>query len=323
MLAKVHRPDRDIRKPFTEIGDPDTYSGRTHDEKYITDFVIRYQLPCNITTAFLTPAFRTFNQALLPGTRLSGKPRKPYDAVLQLLQLVQNGTMDARTVLIEIVRQLILLRDERQQQINALLQVGIQPHLLTVEAILDLIKEHLKAPRSSRLPVLIITAAYEVAQNHLGKRLRPLQPHTAADTRTGTLGDLEIISQDSQQITIVYEMKTRSVTYRDIENARKKITNTSSQIDQYVFVTTAPIDAGVLMHASMLTKQIGVEFMVLDCLEFIKHFLHLFYELRAKFLDRYQQLILSEPESAVSYELKRKFLELRNALAASRGSGSA
>jgi hypothetical protein len=32
-LVKVHRPDVDIRKPYTEIGTPDSYSGRTYDER--------------------------------------------------------------------------------------------------------------------------------------------------------------------------------------------------------------------------------------------------------------------------------------------------
>ena len=40
LLAKIHRPEIDIRKPYTEIGGPDTYSGRTYDEKYISEFIL-------------------------------------------------------------------------------------------------------------------------------------------------------------------------------------------------------------------------------------------------------------------------------------------
>jgi hypothetical protein len=58
LLAKVHRPGVDIRKPYTEIGDSDTYSGRTYDERHISDFIREHDLPCNPTTAFLTPALR-------------------------------------------------------------------------------------------------------------------------------------------------------------------------------------------------------------------------------------------------------------------------
>ncbi|HJT59876.1 MAG TPA: hypothetical protein VJ761_25420 [Ktedonobacteraceae bacterium] len=60
-LAKSHNPNIDIRKPYTEIGDSDAYSGRTYDEKYVASFIIEHNLPCNSTTAFLTPAFRNRN----------------------------------------------------------------------------------------------------------------------------------------------------------------------------------------------------------------------------------------------------------------------
>jgi len=53
-LAKVHNPDVDIRKPYTEIKDPEAYSGRTYDESYISQFINQHNLPCNPTTAFLT-----------------------------------------------------------------------------------------------------------------------------------------------------------------------------------------------------------------------------------------------------------------------------
>jgi len=43
------------------------------------------------------------------------------------------------------------------------------------------------------------------------------------------------------------------------------------------------------------------------------HFLHLFHRLRMQFLEEYQQLVLAEPESAVSQPLKEAFLALRQA----------
>ena len=35
-LAKIDKPEIDIRKPYTEIGEDDAFSGRTYDETYIT-----------------------------------------------------------------------------------------------------------------------------------------------------------------------------------------------------------------------------------------------------------------------------------------------
>jgi hypothetical protein len=45
-LAKVHNPDIDIRKPYTEIGTPDSFSGRAeYDEKFVGYFVCLLNKP--------------------------------------------------------------------------------------------------------------------------------------------------------------------------------------------------------------------------------------------------------------------------------------
>jgi hypothetical protein len=314
LLAKAHRPELDIRKPYTEIGTEDSYSGRSYDEEYISSFIQRYQLPCNPTTAFLTPAFRAKNQPLEANVPLHGKPREPYDAFISLLELVQNGSLNAQELLTEVIRQLLLVKNERQQQIGSLIQrIKDQKVNLSADSIIQILNQHLQSKRSSRLPVLLVTAAYDVARDYLHKHPKPLQPHTAADIRAGTLGDLEIEFSTHQRLAVVYEMKTRLITINDLERAAQKVAGSPIQIDQYVFITTAPIDASIHGHAAYLSKQIGIEFMVFDCIQFLKHFIHLFYELRMAFLDRYEQLLLQEPESAVSHELKQKFLELRAA----------
>ncbi len=66
--------------------------------------------------------------------------------------------------------------------------------------------------------------------------------------------------------------------------------------------------------ASLYEKTAGVEIVILDCIGFLRHFLHLFHRLRMEFLEEYQKLALSEPESAVSQPLKEAFLALRQAV---------
>jgi hypothetical protein len=65
--------------------------------------------------------------------------------------------------------------------------------------------------------------------------------------------------------------------------------------------------------SSMYEKTNGTEIAILDCLGFVRHFLHLFHRLRTAFLDSYQDLVLHEPDSAVSQPLKEAFLTLRQA----------
>lgn len=126
LLAKAHQPRVDIRKPYTEIGDADSYSGRTYDETYITAFISRHGLPCNPTTAFLTPALRNRNILLTPDVNLVGRPPSVYQAALELLASVHAREVKAEDLLAEMIRWLIVIRAEKQQRMDTLL-AGIRP----------------------------------------------------------------------------------------------------------------------------------------------------------------------------------------------------
>ncbi len=312
-LAKSHNNKLDIRKPYSEIEGEDSYSGRAYDEQYIAQFINEYSLPCNVTTAFLTPAFRTKNVLLTTDVELKGTPKELYDTVLELLDVVYKDEVTAEKLLKETFRQLLICKNENTTTINTMVnRLKNSKYKLSSEAIITLIQQHLKCPKSSRLPVLVVVAAYKTAEEHICERVLPLQSHTAADKQTGALGDVEITLIDDDNIVTSYEMKTKRITKIDIDNALEKVTEI--QIDNYIFITTEVIDKDVEEYATGLyDKTGGIEFVILDCIGFIRHFLHLFHRLRVRFLETYQELILEEPVSAVRQELKEAFLILRKA----------
>lgn len=121
LLAKAHNPAVDVRKPYTEIGEPDSFSGRRYDEEYVTDFITKYRLPCNPTTAFLTPALRNRNSTLTAELNLVGRPPQLYQTILQLLDDVFSRRVRPDVLLAETVRWLILVRDEQRQRMETLL----------------------------------------------------------------------------------------------------------------------------------------------------------------------------------------------------------
>ncbi|MEH1892729.1 MAG: hypothetical protein V7K92_25880 [Nostoc sp.] len=85
--------------------------------------------------------------------------------------------------------------------------------------------------------------------------------------------------------------------------------------DNYMFITTETIDKDVEDYAANLYEKTGgIEIVVLDCLGFLRHFLHLFHRLRMQFVKEYQKLVLAEPDSAVSHPLKEAFLALCQAV---------
>jgi hypothetical protein len=183
---------------------------------------------------------------------------------------------------------------------------------LSSEAIVTLINQHLACPHSSRLPVLIVAAVYKTVEQVLSEYALPLAAHTAADATTGALGDVEICLCSDNRLVTVYEMKSKRVSTVDIDTAIKKIAAAQQKIDNYIFVTTDQIDPLVSEYArSFYEATGGIEIAILDCIGFLRHFLHFFHRARLNYLENYQALVMSEPESGVSQALKEVFLTLR------------
>jgi hypothetical protein len=315
LLGKLDKPNVDPRKPYTEIGGSDSFSGRTYDERHLTKFINEHRLPVNPTTAFLTPTLRNIAHPLTTDRELVGRPRDLYIKTLELLEDVAEQRIAADVLLVETVRVLLLLRDEKLARMASLLGAlnrteGALP--LSSEAIVTLINQHLACKNASRLPVLVVAAAYKAAGAQLAERMLPLNSHNAADLQTGSFGDIEICLVGDNSVVTAYEMKMKRVTQDDIDAAVTKIARATKRIHNYLFVTTDAIDPIVAEYAATFyEKTDGTEIAILDCVGFLRHFLHLFHRIRSDYLKAYQELLLNEPDSAVSQALKEAFLALR------------
>src|ERR1051326_109715 len=267
-LAKCSHPGIDIRKPYTEIGDTGAYAGRSYDERYIQPFIIEHRLPCNSTTAFLTPAFRNRNVVLTPDLNMVGRPPQLYKATLQLLTDVYEDRISAENLLGETIRWLLIIKEEQSSIRNSLLadlrsSTGVLP--LSSEDIVTIIEQHLKSPNSSRLPVLVVAASYVAAKEFLGEKILPLEGHNAADRQTQSLGDVHITLIDDNEIVTVYEMKAKRVTQNDLNIALQKINRNKQgrRIDNFIIITTDEIEERVKSYAaSLYTQTGGIEFVV-------------------------------------------------------------
>lgn len=321
LLARLHRPELDPRKPYTEIGTPDSFSGRTYDEQHVGPFVTAHRLPCNPTTAFLTPALRNRNQTLEPATNLVGRPAAVYRAALELLDDVYATRVAAGDLLAETIRLLVRLRNDNEARRASLMERLARSGgevALSSGGIATLISQHLALRGTSRLPVLMVAALYAAISDAIGERARPLQGHNAADLQTGALGDVEITLTNDDRVVTSYEMKDRPVTRADVDAALTKLAATPHRVNNYVFVTTASVTDEVQHYASSLYRATGgTEVALLDAVGFVRHVVHLFHRRRTAFLDAYQRLMLGEPDSAVSVAVKDAFLAMR--LAAESG----
>jgi DNA adenine methylase len=145
----------------------------------------------------------------------------------------------------------------------------------------------------------------------IGEESLPLYAHNAADKQTGSIGDIEITLKSADKVVLCYEMKDKRVTINDINHALKKVSGLEEKIDNYIFITTDIIELDVSEYAKTIYEQSGVEIAILDCLGFARHFLHFFHRHRIVFINKYQELVLNEPNSSVGQPLKEAFLILR------------
>ena len=122
---------------------------------------------------------------------------------------------------------------------------------LASEAIVTLISQHWACRNSSRLPVLVLEAAYVAVEEKLGQRTRPMKAYSLADTLLG----IEVSLVNDEGIRTVYEMKMKCVTRNDIDDALTKVARSDPRIDNYLFVTTDPIDDDVREYAVGLYEQ--------------------------------------------------------------------
>jgi hypothetical protein len=87
-----------------------------------------------------------------------------------------------------------------------------------------------------------------------------------------------------------------------------------------LFITTDVIEPVVAKYAATFyEKTDGTEIAILDCIGFLRHFLHLFHRARKHYLDTYQNLVLNESDSALSQILKEAYLVLRQAAESGEG----
>jgi DNA adenine methylase len=212
---------------------------------------------------------------------------------------------------------LIIFRDEKKDRLESLLRnaretrIGAIP--LSSEEIINLLQQHLQSPSASRIPVLIVAAAYESAGILIGEKALPLESHNAADKQTGSVGDVEVVLINDISVVSGYEMKDKKITIADIDIAVGKIVS-KKEIQNYIFITTEPIGENIREYASSWYEKIGgKEIVVLECISFVRHFLHFFSRHRERFLERYEELLLSEADSSVPQILKETWLTLRQA----------
>lgn len=303
LVYKIQYPEQDIRNHQTSI--ENGYSGRTFDTKFITPFLKSVKFPAMAESGWLT---RSLEQKVPYDTNYSGaiRPASLKTAFLETIDFIQKGNQ-LDDVLSFIFQGLIIQRNSQQIDLA-------KPLNLPIATIVDLLSKHFdtkySAEGASRLPVLALYAAYQCLINETkrfqGKNLLPMESHTSADSRSGRIGDIDIVDEKERAFEAVEVKHGIAITAQLVKDAFEKFKTT--QVNRYYLLSTANIDISQKDEIDQEIDRIknihGCHVIANGLIHSLKYYLRLLSD-TSEFIENYVNLI--ENDTALKFEHKKQW----------------
>ncbi|MDB9437946.1 hypothetical protein BMF77_03317 [Dolichospermum sp. UHCC 0315A] len=238
LLKKIIKPEQDIRLHMAKF--INGYSARVLDTKVTTPFFkSKFPKYANKETAFLTKATRAeiiwnFEE----GFKLPLRSKSLVTPFLQLIDKIENQTIDIENCLVYILAQLYLISQSQEIVFTETLEIVNSVNIININTVLKMVERHFEEPLSSRLPVIVIFAIYKqifkTVRRFENKVLLPLNVHTSADKHG--YGDIEIRDNHNNPFEILEIKHNIPIDRNMILDIVKKSANTT--IKRYYILTT-------------------------------------------------------------------------------------
>lgn len=319
IVYKIHKPNQDIR--YHQESMQGGYSGRTFDTKFVTPF-LQDKFPhfAMAESAWLT---RSLEQPFPYTLEYQGKIRLKIlkSAFLNLLNRLQTEKDIAPKMLTALLKLLI----EKSTEANSFLSTEDFSGDLTISKIVEATNQHFrhkyKVSGAARLPVLAIYAVYELIMQDVkrydGKQLALLETHTSPDSRSESLGDIEIFNEDKSCFEAIEIKHLKPITAGMIGIVYRKIKNRS--INRYYILTTNEPNienqSEITEKLSEVKKLHSCQIIVNGVLPTLKYYLRLVNE-PEKFIGIYTKHLETEfnRASAIKGEHLKIWAEIRQNL---------
>lgn len=307
IVFKALHPFQDIRNH--QNGIPNGYSGRTFDTRFITPFLKSCRFPAMAESGWLT---RSLEQKVTYDKNYTGaiRPDELKTAFLEILDRIQSGA-NCESFLQYLFQGLIIQRNKQSVELA-------KPTTLSIKSILDILHAHFNSiynsEGASRLPVLAIYAIYQClmkeAKRFENKKLLQIENHTSADTRSGRIGDIEIIDENNRSFEAVEVKHGITISLQLVQDAYAKFQTTP--VNRYYILSTAPYPAKeeldkILIEVQRVKNIHGCQLIVNGIMPSLKYYLRLL-DNTYEFVENYVKLI--ETDTALKFEHKEKWNRL-------------
>ena len=232
ILAKLNDRAVDVRKPYVSQGEA-AFNGRTLDERVVNPILQQRRIPSS-RGPFLSVFRRSveFSAATRDGVR----DKSGYDAFLQILSSVETapgGDTEVKTdhltqAAYATVYKFIELREASNVQLTRIQRMSLGQISLLISRLLGV-------PSGGRLPMLVVVAVLQAANEHLGLDWGiEWEGINVADAASGLGGDI-VVSSGGRTL-LVAEVTERAVDQnRIVATFNNKIG--PDQIEDYLFFT--------------------------------------------------------------------------------------
>jgi DNA (cytosine-5)-methyltransferase 1 len=306
LVYKILHPKQDIRNHQTSI--LNGYSGRTFDSKNITPFLKTQKFPAMAESGWLT---RSLEQKVPYDENYSGaiRPSVLKIAFLSTIANIQENT-DLSEIFSYFLQGLIIKR-------NAQFIDLAKPHNVPINIIIKLLVKHFNekytADGASRLPVLALYAAYQCMIKELkrfdNKTLLSMESHTSADSRSGRIGDIDIVDCKNKPFEAVEVKHSIPITLQLVKDAFEKFQTT--QVSRYYLLSTANIaesERGQIETEIERIKNIhGCHVIANGLISSLGYYLRLL-DNTSEFISNYVNLL--EEDNSLKYEHKKMWNEI-------------
>jgi DNA (cytosine-5)-methyltransferase 1 len=310
IVYKTLYPSQDIRKHQTSIDGG--YSGRTFDTKHVTPFLKEVKFPSMAESGWLT---RSLEQKVPYDSKYSGaiRPDSLKSAFLFTIDKIQAGK-DLEKILSFLFQGLIIKRNSQEIDLA-------KPLNLPISTIVFLLNKHFEtkysAEGASRLPVLALYAAYQCliheAKRFENKTLLEIESHTSADSRSGRIGDIDIVDEKNRAFEAVEVKHGIPITAQLVKDAFEKFKTT--QVNRYYLLSTANVlesEQGNIGAEIERIKNIhGCHVIVNGLSSSLKYYLRLLTD-TSEFIEKYVNLI--ENDTALKFEHKKEWNNIISAM---------
>ena len=225
---------------------------------------------------------------------------------METIDFIQKGNQ-LDDVLSFIFQGLIIQRNSQQIDLA-------KPLNLPIATIVDLLSKHFdtkySAEEASRLPVLALYAAYQCLINETkrfeGKTLLPIESHTSADSRSGRIGDIDIVDEKERAFEAVEVKHGIAITAQLVKDAFEKFKTT--QVNRYYLLSTANIGISQKDEIDQEIDHIknihGYHVIANGQIHSLKYYLRLLSDI-FDFIENYVNLI--ENDTALKFEHKKQW----------------